>query len=60
MTNKLTVFLPFNGNEFTLPVVEELKKSRLVENIFLLSPKGLKISPPDCKTLFIARILIRI
>ncbi|MGD1005630.1 MAG: glycosyltransferase family A protein [Ignavibacteriaceae bacterium] len=53
MTNKLTVFLPFNGNEFTLHVVEELKKSRLVENIFLLSPKGLKISPPDCKTLFI-------
>jgi hypothetical protein len=53
MNNKLTVFLPYDGNELTLHFIEELKKSCLIEDIFLLVSKELKTNPPDCKTLFI-------
>jgi hypothetical protein len=51
MINKLTVFLPYNGDKIILQTVEELKQSQLVKNIFLLSPKGLEESLPGCKTL---------
>jgi hypothetical protein len=53
MTDKLTVFLPYNGKETTLNVVKELKKSCLVENIFLLSANDSVNSLPGCKTLHI-------
>ncbi|MGA7721931.1 MAG: glycosyltransferase family 2 protein [Ignavibacteriaceae bacterium] len=53
MIEKLTVFLPYSGNNWTLHIVNELKKSLLVENIFLLAPDKSINGLPDCRTLYV-------
>lgn len=40
MSNKITVFLPFSGNDFTSKTIEGLKNNNLVDKIFLLSQDG--------------------
>lgn len=41
MTNKITVFLPFSGNDFTLQVINELKNYTLVDKILCISTEDL-------------------
>jgi hypothetical protein len=53
MIEKLTVFLPYSGNNWTLHIVNELKKSLLVENIFLLAPDKSINGLSDCRTLYV-------
>lgn len=40
MAKPVTAFIPFNGNEFTRQTVEQLKRSGLVEKVYLLTTSG--------------------
>ncbi len=51
MTNKITAFLPFDGNDFTFKTVEEIQNSGLVEKIYLLSREDTKEKYNNCEIL---------
>lgn len=56
MTNKITAFLPFGGNDFTFKTVEEIQNSGLVEKIYLLSREDTKEKYNNCEILKIDSI----
>lgn len=41
MSKKITAFLPFSGNDFTINVINDLKNNELIENIFVISTEDL-------------------
>jgi len=53
MIEKLTVFLPYGGNNLTLRIVNELKKSLLIGNIILLTPEKSIKGLPGCGILYV-------
>ncbi|MCL5030423.1 MAG: glycosyltransferase family 2 protein [Bacteroidetes bacterium] len=51
MTNKITAFLPFGGNDFTFKTVEEIQNSSMAEKIYLLSREDTKEKYNNCEIL---------
>ncbi len=56
MNNKVTVFLPYGGNEYTLKTVEELNSTGLVEKIFLLTQQGQAGGIKNCELVEVENI----
>lgn len=53
MKNKIDIFLPFSGLEFTQRSVNRLKTEELVDNIFLISTNKSLTSLDDCEIIYV-------
>ena len=51
MIKQVTVYLPYEGNEYTLETVKELQATGLVEKIYLLTQSGKAENFNDCESL---------
>jgi hypothetical protein len=45
----ISVFLPFSGAQFSIELIDEIKKCRLVSKVFLLVNNEIKTVPTDCE-----------
>lgn len=50
MTNKISAFLPYSGNDFTLQVIDELKENKFINKIYCLSTENFP-QPSNCELL---------
>lgn len=54
--SKITAFLPYNGQDYTKKTVDNLKKTNLVEKIYLLSSPDVKDSINGCENINIDKL----